>query len=90
MTVGGHEVSALYMEARQGYRIEEVGAGMPLDQEAQGIYMLADATHVGGACCWDFGNVTTNPASYAEMNTLFLGEAYWGDGNGNSAGDRVL
>src|SRR5690606_14437778 len=84
MTVAGHDVYALYMEARQGYRIEEVGAAMPVGQEAQGIYMLADGTHVGGACCWDFGNVTTNPASYAEMNTLFFGEAYWGDGNGSA------
>lgn len=81
MTVGGHDVYALRMEARQGYRIEEVGEGMPIDEEPQGMYMLADGTRVGGACCWDFGNVTTNPASYAEMNTLFFGEAYWGDGN---------
>jgi hypothetical protein len=45
--------------------------------------MLADGTHADAACCWDFGNVTTDPASYAEMNTLFFGDAYWGSGGGN-------
>jgi len=81
LTVGGHKVYSLFMQARTGYRIERVGTNMPIDDEPQGIYMLADGTRVGGHCCWDFGNVTTNPASYAEMNTLFFGEAFWGDGN---------
>src|SRR5690606_26393249 len=83
LTVSGHRVFALYMQARQGYRIQRVGDGMPIGHEPQGIYMLADGTRVGRACCWDFGNVSTNPASYAEMNTLFFGEAYWGRGNGS-------
>ena len=82
LKVGGHDVYSLFMEARQGYRIQKVGDGMPVGKEAQGIYMLADGTHSGAACCWDFGNVTTNPKSYAEMNTLFLGKAYWGKGEG--------
>jgi hypothetical protein len=81
LTVGGHNVYALRMEARQGYRIEEVGQNMPLEQEAQGIYMLADGTRTGVACCWDFGNVSTNPASYGEMNTMLFGEAWWGNGS---------
>lgn len=83
MKVAGKDVYSLFMEARQGYRISTVGAGMPKDAEPQGIYMLADGTRVGTACCWDFGNVTTNPKSYAEMNTLFFGSAYWGRGAGN-------
>lgn len=82
VTVGGHPVYSLFMQARQGYRLAAPGNGVPVDQEAQGIYMLADGTRAGNACCWDFGNVTPNPAQFAEMNTLFFGEAYWGDGNG--------
>lgn len=81
--VGGHDVFSLYMEARQGYRQTKAGAGMATGNMAQGIYMLADGTRTGTACCWDFGNVTTNPKSYAEMNTLFFGVAYWGKGAGN-------
>jgi non-reducing end alpha-L-arabinofuranosidase len=82
VTVGGHPVYSLFMQARQGYRLAAPGNGVPVDQQAQGIYMLADGTRAGNACCWDFGNVTPNPAQFAEMNTLFFGEAYWGDGNG--------
>jgi hypothetical protein len=81
--VGGRDVYALYMEARQGYRQTMAGAGMALGDDPQGIYMLADGTRTGTACCWDFGNVTPNPKTYAEMNTLFLGVAYWGRGAGN-------
>jgi hypothetical protein len=81
--VGGRDVYSLYMEARQGYRQTMIGTDMPVDDEPQGIYMLADGTRTGTACCWDFGNVTTNPKSYAEMNTLFFGVAFWGKGAGN-------
>lgn len=82
LTAGGHDVHSLYMENRQGYRLTAPGIDVPTGTEAEGMYMLADGTHAGNACCWDFGNVTPNPAAYAEMNTLFLGEAYWGNGNG--------
>jgi non-reducing end alpha-L-arabinofuranosidase len=82
ITVGGNDVFSLYMEVRQGYRQAIVGNGMPLDQAPQGIYMLADGTRSGTACCWDFGNVTTNPTEYHTMNTLFLGTAFWGRGAG--------
>jgi non-reducing end alpha-L-arabinofuranosidase len=83
MKVGGNDVYALYMEARQGYRQTMVGNGMAIGDDPQGIYMLADGTRTGTACCWDFGNVTTNPKSYAEMNTLFFGVGFWGKGAGN-------
>ncbi|MEY4547988.1 MAG: hypothetical protein RL685_4183 [Pseudomonadota bacterium] len=83
LTVGGNEVFSLYMEARHGYRQTVAGAGVPRGQEPQGIYMLADGTRVGTACCWDFGNVTTDPTQYHVMNTLFFGQAFWGRGAGN-------
>jgi len=82
LTVGGRDVYSLYMEARQGYRQTKAGNGMAIKDDPQGIYMLADGTRTGGACCWDFGNVTPNPKTYAEMNTLFFGQAYWGRGDG--------
>jgi hypothetical protein len=82
LTVGGNNVFSLYMEARQGYRQTIAGNGMPRGQAPQGIYMLADGTRAGTACCWDFGNVTTDPTAYATMNTLFFGTAFWGRGAG--------
>jgi len=85
LTVGGHQVYSLYMAARQGYRLPvgTLGSGVPRGTAAQGIYLLADGTHYGTACCWDFGNATTDPTQYGGMDALFLGTAYWGQGAGN-------
>jgi hypothetical protein len=83
LTVGGNQVYSLFMEPRQGYRQTIAGNGMPRAQEAQGIYMLADGTRVGTVCCWDFGNVTTDPTEYHTMNTLNFGTTIWGLGAGN-------
>jgi hypothetical protein len=55
---------------------------MPLATASQGIYMLASGTHVGTACCWEFGNVSTDPTVYHTENALFLGTAFWGKGSG--------
>ena len=45
--------------------------------------MVADGTHAGGACCWDFGNASTNNCNQGTMNALFLGTGYWGRGQGS-------
>jgi hypothetical protein len=82
LMVGGHKVYSLYMAAREGYRLTAKGNGMPLGNSSQGIYMLADGTHYGTACCWDFGNVSTDPTKYGVMNTLFFGTGFWGKGAG--------
>jgi len=82
LTVGGHKVYSLYMAAHEGYRLAAVGKNMPRGSASQGVYELADGTHVGTACCWDFGNVTTDPTKYGVMNTLFFGNAFWGKGAG--------
>ena len=82
LKVGGHDVYSLYMEPRQGYRQTAPGNEVPLGTEPEGMYLLADGTHAGAACCWDFGNVTPDPTEYSEMHTLMLGQAYWGKGNG--------
>ncbi len=83
LNVNGKKVYSLYMAARQGYRQTKAGAGVPLHKESQGLYMLADGTHYGTACCWDFGNVSPDPTKYGVMNTLFLGVAFWGKGAGS-------
>jgi len=85
VTAGGHKVYSLYMNKHDGYRtaVGVVGKNMPRGTEAQGIYELADGTHAGTECCWDFGNVTTDPTKYGIMNTLFFGIAFWGKGAGS-------
>src|SRR5689334_3288922 len=54
LNVGGRSVWSLYMAERQGYRQTKEGNGVPLGKAPQGLYMLADGTHAGTACCWDF------------------------------------
>jgi hypothetical protein len=83
LTVAGHKVYSLYMNAREGYRLTAVGKGMPTGAKAQGIYELADGTHSGTQCCWDFGDVSTNPTQYSTMNTIFFGTGFWGSGAGS-------
>jgi len=82
LMVGGHKVYSLYMAAREGYRLTAKGKNMPLGNTPEGIYMLADGTHYGTACCWDFGNVSPDPMKYGVMNTLFFGTGFWGKGAG--------
>jgi len=82
LNVGGHRVYSLFMEQRQGYRLPREGNGVPYGSESQGIYMLADGTHYGSRCCWDFGNATSDATHFGVSNALFLGVAYWGKGAG--------
>jgi len=86
LTVGGHKVYALYTNTREGYRtaLGVKGKGLPMGNSPQGIYELADGTHAGTACCWDFGSVSPDPTVYVTMNTLFFGAAtFWGTGAGS-------
>jgi len=84
LMVGGHRVYALYMEARQGYRLARAGDGMPRAKEQQGIYMLADGTRAGAGCCWEFGNAPPNAQTFYDSTALFHGIGFdtAGDGDG--------
>jgi len=80
LTVGGHSVYALYMNVHEGYRQNQSSGLAAVDE---GIYELADGTHSGTACCWDFGNASNDNCNSSVMNTLFFGSAtYWGTGAG--------
>jgi len=83
--VSGHKVYSLYMNMREGYRtpLNVKAKNVPIGNMAQGIYELADGTHTGTQCCWDFGSVSPDPKAYVTMNTLFFGTAFWGNGLGS-------
>jgi hypothetical protein len=86
ITISGHKVYTVYMNTREGYRtpLNFKAKGVPLGNTAQGIYELADGTHTGSACCWDFGSVSPDPTKYVTMNTLFFGNAtFWDKGAGS-------
>jgi len=86
VTAGGHSVYGLYIGVAGGYRtmLNVKGKGIPMGNKDQGIYMLVDGTHYGGACCWDFGSVSPDPSVYVTMNTIFFGTiTSWGTGAGS-------
>ncbi len=85
LTVGGHRVYSLFMDMYQGYRspVGSTADGLPIGADPQGIYMLADGTHYGSGCCWDFGNVTSTPADgWYFADALFFGNIGWTSGDG--------
>jgi non-reducing end alpha-L-arabinofuranosidase len=91
--VGGHKVYSLYFpnppslpsgSAPSGYGYRNNKAmGVPTGSSgAQGVYMVADGTHSGNGCCFDFGNAETNNGAgpTGAMAALSLGTSYWGMG----------
>ncbi len=83
VTASGHKVYALFTNAREGYRNDATtGVPMGANMASQGVYEVADATHAGTACCWDFGNVGKDNCNGTTMNTLFFGTGFWGRGAG--------
>ena len=83
VNINGHKVYALYMLAQEGYR-NNTPSGTPKNGAAQGTYEVADGTHPGTACCWDFGLASTDNCNQGTMNALFFGNAnYWDKGTGN-------
>ena len=80
--INGHKVYALYMVAHDGYRNNSC-TGVPTGNTDQGVYVVADGTHAGGACCWDFGNVWPDNCNGHTMNPIFFGTGYWGTGAGS-------
>ena len=86
VTAGGHKVYSLYMNKHEGYRVQTgvKGKNVPTGSQPQGTYMLADGTRSAGACCFDFGNATSNPATeWHFMDCLCFEASYWGKGNGS-------
>jgi len=96
VTVGGHKVYSVYFPnppslpsgsapSGYGYRNNKT-SGVPTGSAAQGAYMLADGTHTGNACCFDFGNAETNNGNgpTGAMAAVNLGTSYWGQGAGSA------
>jgi hypothetical protein len=80
--LGGHKVYALYMNAHEGYR-NNTPKETPKGSAAQGIYAVADGTHAGDACCWDFGIASVDNCNQGTMTAMFFGTGYWGSGTGD-------
>lgn len=61
VTAGGHKVYGVWISPQHGYR-HAVGDGVARNGQPEGMYMVASGTHVGSACCFDYGNAEAVPA----------------------------
>ena len=78
VTAGGHKVYGVYIAGQTGYR-HHVGAGVAVNGQPEGMYMVASGTHVNGGCCFDYGNVEANIADTGNghMDAVNLGTTCW-------------
>lgn len=59
ITAGGHQAYGIEISSGMGYRDDHT-KGVPIGEQAQGVYMVTSGTHVNSKCCFDFGNAETN------------------------------
>ncbi len=89
---GGHRVYGIYIAGTTGYR-HRVGAGVAVNGQPEGMYMVASGTHVNSGCCFDYGNVEANidDTGNGHMDAVNLGTTcYFGPCTGTGpwvAGD---
>ena len=62
VTAGGHKAYGIWISPGVGYRYTGVASGVAVNGQAEGAYMVASGTHVGSACCFDYGNAERTPA----------------------------
>lgn len=78
VTVDGHSVYGLSVQAGVGYR-NDVTRGVPIGSQAQGAYMVTSGTHVDNLCCFDFGNAETSNTDNGNghMDSINFGTECW-------------
>ncbi|MFD8295479.1 arabinofuranosidase catalytic domain-containing protein [Streptomyces bauhiniae] len=62
VTAGGHKVYGIWISPGVGYRSNGAASGVAVNGQPEGVYMVASGTHVGSACCFDYGNAERTPA----------------------------
>ncbi|WP_329318831.1 ricin-type beta-trefoil lectin domain protein [Streptomyces sp. NBC_01715] len=62
VTAGGHKVYGIWISPGVGYRSHGAASGVAVNGQPEGAYMVASGTHVGSACCFDYGNAESTPA----------------------------
>jgi non-reducing end alpha-L-arabinofuranosidase len=74
VTAGGHRAYGVYIAGTTGYR-HYVGAGVAVNGQPEGMYMVASGTHVNEGCCFDYGNVEASIADTGNghMDAVNLG-----------------
>jgi non-reducing end alpha-L-arabinofuranosidase len=84
MTISGHKAYGVYIMPGMGLRNNHA-AGLAIDDEPQGVYMVFDGTHYSSGCCFNYGNTSTSSRAVGRgtMDTVYFGTATaWGRGSG--------
>ncbi|MFB3778172.1 MAG: arabinofuranosidase catalytic domain-containing protein [Bryobacteraceae bacterium] len=84
ITIGGHKAYGVYIMPGMGFRNNDA-AGLAINDEPQGIYMVVDGTHYDSGCCFNYGNCSTNGRAVGTgtMETTYFGTSSgWGSGDG--------
>jgi hypothetical protein len=78
ITVGGHAVYGVSVQAGVGYRDDSTN-GIPTGSQAQGAYMVTSGHHVDGLCCFDYGNAETSntDTGNGHMDAINFGTECW-------------
>ena len=85
ITIMGHKAYGTYIMPGMGLRNNDA-AGLAINDEPQGIYMVFDGTHFDSGCCFNYGNTSTNSTAVGTgtMDTVYFGIATaWGSGEGS-------
>jgi hypothetical protein len=84
VTIMGHKAYGVYIMPGMGLRNNNA-AGLAINDEPQGVYMVFDGTHYDSGCCFNYGNTSTNSRAVGRgtMETVYFGTATaWGKGSG--------
>jgi hypothetical protein len=86
LTLSGHKVYSLYINAGNSYWVDASKSGIALGAEPEGMYMVTSGKHFNGGCCFDYGNSETDRKADGSgaMDALnFSSITAWGTGAGN-------
>ena len=92
ISAGGHKVYGILITPGTGYR-HYIGAGVAVNGQPEGMYMVASGTHVNNGCCFDYGNAEASgdDTGNGHMDAVNLGTTcYFGPCTGSGpwvAGD---
>jgi non-reducing end alpha-L-arabinofuranosidase len=84
ITISGHKAYGTYIIPGMGLRNNDA-AGLGINDEPEGIYMVFDGTHYDSGCCFNYGNTSTNSDAVGRgtMSTVYFGTSTaWGSGAG--------
>jgi non-reducing end alpha-L-arabinofuranosidase len=91
LTLSGHKVYSLYINAGNSYWVDASKSGIALGSQPEGLYMVTSGKHYNGQCCFDYGNSETDRKADGSgaMDAINLSAiTAWGTGAG--AGPWVM